>query len=114
MKLPNGRTLLVLIPAGWCEMDVSGEVAFRPRAVRLLDRIRAAATNLPPHPTPGYIRTLREALGMTQAQMAERIGVSKMTVARWECGKMSPGDEAVAALEKLRKARARRGVVIAA
>lgn len=114
MKLPNRRTLLVLIPAAWCVTDRSGEIAFKPEAVRLLDRVRVAATNLPPSPTPGYIRTLREALGMTQTQMAERIGVDKMTVARWEWGKMAPGSAAVKGLEKLRRDVGRRGVTIAA
>lgn len=114
MRLPSGRTLLVLIPAKWCETDVSGATAFTPEAVRMLDRVRAVAMDTPHTPTPGYIRTLREALGMTQTQLAERIGVDKMTVARWEWGKMAPSASAVAALDSLRRTLGRRGVVIAA
>lgn len=114
MKLPNGRTLLVLIPAKWRRTDASGEAAFTPEAVRLLDRVRVAAMNLPPEPTPGHIKTLREALGLTQTQLGERIGVDKMTVARWEWGKMKPRAGAVKALDKLRREAGRKGIVIAA
>lgn len=114
MRLPDGRTLLVAIPASMCEADVSGEVAFGPEAVRLLDRVRALAMRTPPAPTPNYIRTLREALGLTQTALAERLGVDKMTVARWEWGKVRPSRDSVRALDKLRREATRRGVVIAA
>ena len=113
-RLPDGRTLFVLVPAKWCELDVTGEVLFNPDAVRFLDRVQALAMRTPKAPTPGYIRTLREALGLTQAQLGERIGVDKMTVARWEWGKMKPSAGATAALDKLRREAGRRGTVIAA
>jgi DNA-binding transcriptional regulator YiaG len=113
-KLPDGRTLFVLVPAKWCELDAGGGVLFTPDAVRLIDRVQALAMRTPRSPTPGYIRTLREALGLTQAQLAERIGVDKMTVARWEWGKLRPRASAAAALNKLRVQAGRRGAVIAA
>jgi DNA-binding transcriptional regulator YiaG len=113
-KLPNGRTLFVLVPAKWCELDASGEVLFTPEGVRFIDRVQALAMRTPSAPTPGYIRTLRGALGLTQAELAERIGVDKMTVARWEWGKLRPRRKAAAALDHLRRAAARRGVLIAA
>lgn len=114
MKLPGGRTLLVLIPAEWCETDVSGATAFRPQAVRLLDRVRVTAMSVPPKPTPGYILTLREALGWTQVEFGERVGVDSMTVSRWERGTVKPSPAAVKALDKLRREAGRRGVTIAA
>lgn len=114
MRLPDRRTLLVTIPAEWCESDASGELAFTPEAVRWLDRVRAVAMRVPSSPTPGYIRTLREALGLTQTQMGERVGVDKMTVARWEWGRFRPGAEAVRAIDRMRRKAARHGVVIAA
>ena len=89
-------------------------MTIRTTSGRLLDRVRVAATNLPAAPTRGYIRTLREALGLTQSKLGERIGVDKMTVARWEWGKMTPSPAAVKALESLRRAVGRRGVMIAA
>jgi hypothetical protein len=73
-RLLDGRTMLVLVRAQWCEADVSGEVLFKPEAVRLIDRVQVMAANMPKVPTPGYIRTLREALGLTQTQLAERLG----------------------------------------
>ncbi len=112
-RLPDGRTLFVLVPAKWC-VEANGEVLFKPEAVRLIDRVQALATRTPKVPTPGYIRTLREALGMTQTQLAEQVGVTKMTVARWEWGKMEPSPAAAKALDKLRRDAGRRGTVIAA
>jgi hypothetical protein len=113
-RLPNGRTLFVLVPAKWCELDVSGEVMFRPDAVRFLDRLQVMAMDTPRAPTPGFLLTLREALGLTQAQLAAKVGVDKMTVARWEWGRVRPGPGSVKALDKLKRDAARKGVVIAA
>ena len=115
MKLPDGRTLYVEVPGRWTTTDKSGEIAFLPEAVRFLDRIRAMATRLDAQggcPSPGFITSLREALGLTQQEMAERIGVDKMTVSRWERGTLRPSPESLAALERLRRQAARRGVLI--
>jgi transcriptional regulator with XRE-family HTH domain len=40
---------------------------------------------------PGRLRELREAAGLTQGQLAERAGVKRDAVARWEAGKREPG-----------------------
>ncbi|MFA7237977.1 MAG: helix-turn-helix domain-containing protein [Phycisphaeraceae bacterium] len=113
-RLPAGRTLFVLVPAKWCELDASGEVLFKPDAVRFLDRVQSLAMRTPAMPTPGYIRTLREALGLTQKQLAERLKVDPMTVARWEWGKVKPSEPAIKALDKLRREAGRHGVTLAA
>jgi superfamily II DNA or RNA helicase/DNA-binding XRE family transcriptional regulator len=39
---------------------------------------------------PDRIRRLRRALGMTQSELAERLGVSHVTVNRWENGQVAP------------------------
>jgi DNA-binding transcriptional regulator YiaG len=111
-QLPNGRTLFVLVPAKWCEVDADGEVLFKPQAVRLIDRAQVMATQTPAAPTPGYIRTLREALGLTLKQFADRAGVDRMTVWRWEKGRLKPGVASIKALDKLRRESGRRGVLI--
>lgn len=36
--------------------------------------------------TPNQLKTLRKRLGMTQAQLAEAIGVQENSVYRWEAG----------------------------
>jgi DNA-binding transcriptional regulator YiaG len=101
------------VPAKWCELDVSGEVLFKPEAVRLIDRVQAMAMRTPTKPTPGYIKSLREAMGLTQQQFGERIGVDKMTVWRWEQGRVEPNPEAVKAIEALRREAGRKGVLLA-
>jgi len=35
---------------------------------------------------PGRLRELREASGLTQDQLAERVGVKRDAIARWEAG----------------------------
>lgn len=112
MKLPDGRTIYVEVPGRWVTKDRGGEVAFLPGAVHFLDRVRALAVNLDRTPSPGYFTVLREALGLTQAELGERIGVDKLTVSRWERGALRPSAESLAKLEKLRSEAVRKGVVI--
>jgi DNA-binding transcriptional regulator YiaG len=111
-RLPDGRTLFVLVPAKWCELDADGEVLFKPEAARFLDRVQAMAQTVRDKPTPGMIRSLREAMGLTQAELGERLGVTNITVYRWEAGMVAPNAAAVKRLEKLRRDAGRRGVVI--
>ncbi len=112
MKLPDGRTLFVEVPGRWTRTDRSGETAFLPEGVRFLDRVRTLATKLQRPPSPGFLRTLREALGLTQVEMGERVGVDSMTVSRWERGALRPGESSLEALEGLRRAAVRKGVVL--
>jgi transcriptional regulator with XRE-family HTH domain len=51
--------------------------------------------------TPQEIRSNRKRLGLSQAELGERVGVSQVTVSNWERGKTAPGPVDVAALEKL-------------
>jgi len=114
MKLPDGRTLFVEVPGRWMTQDRDGSPAFLPDAVRFLDRIQALAQRLDRPPSPGFITSLREALGLTQAEFGERIGVDKMTVSRWERGTLRPSEASLAAIAKLRDRATRSGVTIPA
>jgi len=53
--------------------------------------------------TPQEIKSLRHALGRSQAELAKIIGASEPSVARWETGKSRP---IPSYLEKLRKLQA--------
>ncbi len=44
------------------------------------------------------IRALRESAGLTQAELAERVGVSEKVVSKWECGETKPSAEVLPAL----------------
>jgi len=114
MKLPDGRAVYVEVPGRWVTADRDGSPAFLPPAVKFLDRVRALAMKLDGPPSPGFITSLREALGLTQAEFGERIGVDKMTVSRWERGALRPSDESLKSLDDLRKRAIRSGVAIPA
>lgn len=49
------------------------------------------------------IRKLRKKLGLTQVEFAERLGVSSMTVKRWEAGTARPSQLAIRQLNRLVK-----------
>jgi DNA-binding transcriptional regulator YiaG len=116
LRLRDGRTIVVEIPGKWVTTDRDGTPAFLPPAVEMIDRIRVLVSSVSAFspPTPGYIATLRKALGLTQRQLGERLGVDKMTVYRWERGTVKPGGESLAALERVRRQAARKGVVLPA
>jgi DNA-binding transcriptional regulator YiaG len=114
MKLPDGRTLYVEVPGRWMTQDRDGTPAFLPEAVRFLDRVQALAQTLTRAPSPGFITSLREALGLTQKEFGEQLGVDKMTVSRWERGTLRPSEASLAVVEELRRKAVRRGVTIPA
>jgi len=101
MRLADGRTVFVEVPARTAVRDRGGELAFTPEGVRFLDRIRALASNLEAAPSPAFITALREAAGFTQEELGRRIGRHKLTVSRWECGTLHPDREALKRLRKL-------------
>lgn len=57
--------------------------------------------------TPTDLRTSRQALGLTQQGLAEALGVSPNTIARWERGEMAVQHPAIVrlALERLTAAQ---------
>lgn len=61
--------------------------------------------------TSRQIHSIRQKLTLTQAALAEAIGVTSNTVARWERGEMAISEPAARLLEKLAEERkiARRG-----
>src|SRR3954463_15147226 len=61
MRLADGRTLAVEGPGRYVVKDRTGEVCFTPEGVRFLDRLRSLFMPLDRPPSPGFLRTLREA-----------------------------------------------------
>ena len=110
-RFGDGQMVAISLPAAWLKADRSGEPLLLPPAVRALDRLRALFKSQAAL-TPGFLVSLREALGLTQDQFGQKLGVSKMTVSRWECGRMRPSASAVAAIRELQAQSQRKGVKI--
>jgi putative transcriptional regulator len=53
--------------------------------------------------TPAEIRAFRQRLGLTQTQMAERLGVHLRTYQQWEYGRRKPRRPTLKLLEILHK-----------
>ncbi len=57
---------------------------------------------------PRKIKRLRLKLGLTQEQFARKLGVTFVTVNRWEAGKTEPSSLALRQLTELRKSNEKR------
>lgn len=112
MKLADGRTLYVEVPGRMGVKDRSGEIAFTPEGVKFLDKIRALATKIDVPPRPAFITALREAAGMTQEELGQRIGRDKLTVSRWERGTVKPGRKSLDAIKSLFRGLKQSGIVL--
>jgi hypothetical protein len=110
--LPTDDAFLAIrLPAAWLKADPSGQPLLLPPAIRAVDRLRAVFEADKPL-TPGFIVSLREAMGLTQEQFADKLGVSKMTISRWECGRMRPGQSMIGHIHRLQRRAQREGVSI--
>jgi len=56
------------------------------------------------------IRELRHKLGLSQEGLARKLGVSVLTVRRWEKGSFRPSPLAMARIEKLAQKISSRGI----
>jgi DNA-binding transcriptional regulator YiaG len=59
--------------------------------------------------TAKQVQAIRRKLGLTQQQLADRLGVSRVTVARWELGLMNMRETAARLLRTLQPTTAKRG-----
>jgi DNA-binding transcriptional regulator YiaG len=114
LRFSDGRSVAIRMPAGTVVKDRSGQTAFTMAGVRHIDRIRALFMPMQNVVSPGFVRTLRETLRMTQVQFGHAVGVDKMTVYRWEKGTLRPGKNSAREIDKLRAKMTRRGVLLGA
>ncbi len=54
------------------------------------------------------IKKLRAKLHLTQQAMADKLGVARSTVARWEAGDKRPSQLAIRQLNRLKRKRAKK------
>ena len=114
MRLADGRRLAVEVPARWVRYDRSGDVGFTIDGVRFLDRLRALFSPMKTPPSPGFIRSLRQALDLTQTEFGKSMVVDKLTVSRWERGELRPGKRSLRALQRIRASAVRKGISLSA
>lgn len=62
---------------------------------------RPGRSGTPPALLTAEIRYLRERMGLTQRQLADKIGVTRVAVSWWESGKQPPSREHYAALVRV-------------
>lgn len=53
--------------------------------------------------TAKEVKAIRARLGMTQKQLADSVGVARVTVARWECGLVRVQEPTARLLRLLRR-----------
>lgn len=58
----------------------------------------------------GDIADLRQRLGLTQDELAERVGVQRTSVSHWELGIRNPSGAAAILLEQLRSQAAKKKI----
>jgi transcriptional regulator with XRE-family HTH domain len=57
---------------------------------------------------PDELQRIREALGMTQAELADELGVHRVTVARWETGDRTIPEPVARLILRIRDERKKR------
>lgn len=74
--------------------------SFKYLDIGLIDDSVRPLASVKPRPSSGWVKSIREALGMTRAQLAERVGISQNTINTLERSE-AKGTISVASLEKL-------------
>jgi len=91
----------------------TGKLNYTPSALRTLDHLRALIQQVDRESSPGHIKSMRDALGMTQQQLANRLKVSSQTVSRWERGEVQPNTAALTRLRRLQATVRAKGIAVA-
>ncbi len=81
-NIPGGA---IIVPnSKWQECQACGESILAQSLLEKLEEQRYARLELL---TPEQIKHIRQAAGLTQSQIAEKLGIGEKTYTRWETGK---------------------------
>jgi predicted DNA-binding mobile mystery protein A len=75
---------LYVVVSSYSLTDRPMDSQFRHLRLSQLDRNLSEAKKLPPRPSGGWIASVREALGLSLAQIGQRLGASRQTVQEFE------------------------------
>jgi putative zinc finger/helix-turn-helix YgiT family protein len=87
------------VPVEVC--NVCGEIFYGPEAARKRHSYLCRELDIP---TPEEIKSLRESLGLSQKEFADRTGLGIATISRWERGRLLPTREHRKLLRSLKDA----------
>jgi transcriptional regulator with XRE-family HTH domain len=82
-------------------LSVPTEHVFSVLGLDLPEHLHKASHDRPDMCSPGFLREVRRWNGMTQQELAQRLGVGRATVADWERARHRPGPRAQLALDAL-------------
>jgi predicted DNA-binding mobile mystery protein A len=82
---------------------MSVKTTARQQYQRIVDKAARSWTNLVQSPPEGWLRTVRNALGMSAAQLAEKMGVTRARIAQAEHAELS-GSITLKTMEAMAKA----------
>lgn len=100
IRFEGEEILFQRVPMGVC--GGCGERFLTATAARLVERGMVLCRPVS-DPTPGGVRALRGALGLSRENMATRLEVSAQTIFRWETGRSRPTRGAARRIEGLRR-----------
>jgi len=81
--------------------EIDHRVLAAQRQIRGLVRDKLRRAGLLEPDLPSRLRDAREAIGWSAAEACRRLGISRKTLNRWECGHLRPTAEWIEQLEQL-------------
>jgi DNA-binding transcriptional regulator YiaG len=86
----GGLQVILQNPPAWVCDQCSGVALDGEVIDTAMQAVIVLLIEIPERFGPDLAKLLRRLLGLTQQELAERMGINRVTVANWECGKNEP------------------------